>query len=42
MPAMQAGIKVGDVITAVNGTAIRSTPAMVDILQTDERSAGRS
>ena len=33
MPAMQAGIKVGDVISAVNGTAIHSTKAMIDILQ---------
>lgn len=33
MPAEKAGIKVGDVITAVNGIPVRSTPAMVTILQ---------
>jgi regulator of sigma E protease len=33
MPAVQAGIKVGDVITAVNGIQIHSTKAMIDILQ---------
>ncbi|HEY3929358.1 MAG TPA: RIP metalloprotease RseP [Candidatus Koribacter sp.] len=33
MPAVKAGIKVGDVITAVDGTAIRSTKAMIDLLQ---------
>lgn len=33
MPAAKAGIKVGDVITAVNGISIRSTKAMIDILQ---------
>ncbi len=33
MPATQAGIKVGDIISAVNGTPIRSTKAMIDLLQ---------
>jgi regulator of sigma E protease len=33
MPAVNAGIKVGDVISAVNGAPIRSTKAMIDLLQ---------
>ncbi len=33
MPAIAAGIKVGDVISAVNGTPIHSTKAMIDLLQ---------
>jgi regulator of sigma E protease len=33
MPAAKAGIQVGDVIAAVNGIAVRSTPAMVAVLQ---------
>ncbi len=33
MPAIKSGIQVGDIITAVNGTAIRSTKAMIDMLQ---------
>ena len=33
MPAIKSGMKVGDVITAVNGTPIRSTKAMIDLLQ---------
>jgi regulator of sigma E protease len=33
MPAIQAGIKPGDVISAVNGTPIHATKAMIDLLQ---------
>jgi regulator of sigma E protease len=33
MPALKSGVKVGDVITEVNGIGVRSTPAMVAILQ---------
>ena len=33
MPAVKAGVKIGDVIAAVNGIPVRSTPAMVAILQ---------
>jgi regulator of sigma E protease len=33
MPAAKAGIKIGDVITAINGVQVRSTQAMVAVLQ---------
>jgi len=33
MPAVAAGIKIGDVISAVNGVPIHSTKAMIDLLQ---------
>lgn len=33
MPAVKAGIKVGDVISAVNSTPIHSTPEMIALLQ---------
>ena len=40
MPAEKAGIKIGDVMVALNGKPLLAVGQMIDMLQADQRSAG--